>query len=151
MDILLTILIGAAAAFALFWTIKTRKTYPAFITLGMIAGILLVLLPLQAPPAYGLYVYMGFVAFAFIYGLTVKNKNIWPRIVICLMTASIFVYWLWVVNHWHGNEILAPIFGLLIGLSGIISKAKLKNELGFMVILAVDAIAIIIEHIMKTS
>lgn len=117
----------------------------------MIVGIVLVMFPLQVIQQYGLYVYMGFVALTFIYGLTVKGKKIWPRIVICLMAASIFVYWLWILNHWHGNEVLAPIFALLIGLTGIFSKDKLRNELGFLVILAVDALAIIIEHVMKAG
>jgi hypothetical protein len=67
------------------------------------------------------------------------------------MSASIFVYWLWVLNHWHGNEMLAPILVLLVGLAGIISKANLKKELGFLTLLAVDAIAIIIEHFLKSS
>jgi hypothetical protein len=151
MDIFLRILIGAAAAFALFWTIRTKKTFPAIISLGMIVSILLLLFPSKEIQTFGLYIYTGFVALAFIHGLTAKNKEIWPRIVICLMAFSIFVYWLWVLNHWHGNEVLAPIFALIIGLSGIISKAKLKNELGFLVILTADAVAIIIEHIMKAG
>jgi len=70
--------------------------------------------------------------------------------VIGLMSASIFTYWLWVVNHWHGNELLAPVLALLVGLAAIISKAKLKNELGFLTILTADAILIIFEHLLKT-
>ncbi|MCD4745862.1 MAG: hypothetical protein K8R58_06145, partial [Bacteroidales bacterium] len=82
---ILKILIGLAAAFALFWTIKTKKTFPAIITLGMIVGIVLVLFPSKTIQMLGYYVYMGFVALAFIYGLTVKEKKIVSRIIICLM------------------------------------------------------------------
>ena len=148
---ILKILIGLAAAFALFWTIKTKKTFPAIITLGMIVGIVLALFPSKTIQMPGFYVYMGFVALAFIYGLTVKEKKIVSRIIICLMSAPIFAYWLWVLNHWHGNTVLLPILVLLIAVVGIISKAKLKNEFGFLTILAVDAIAIIIENWMKAN
>lgn len=148
---ILKILIGLGAAFALYWTIKTKKTFPAVITLGMIAGIVLALFPSGTIQLSGLYIYMGFVVLAFIYGLTVKDKNIWERLTICFMSASIFVYWLWVLNHWHGNVVLAPIFALLVAAGGVIGKVKLKNEWGFMALLLVDAIAILIENWMKAN
>ena len=94
---------------------------------------------------------MSFVALAFIYGLTVKEKEIWSRIVLNLMSAGIFTYWLWALNHWHGNELLAPLLTLLAGLVGIVSKVKLKNELGFLILLATDAFAILIEHLLKST
>jgi hypothetical protein len=146
---ILKILLLLASAFALFWQIRMKKTFPLIITVGMILGILMVLLPYGIIHTYGFYIYMGFVALAFIYGLTVKGKNVGARIIILLMAASIFTYWLWVLNHWHGNEVLALIFALIVGMTGIISRVKLKNELGFLIILAVDAIAIILEHWMK--
>jgi hypothetical protein len=100
---------------------------------------------------YGIYGYMGFVVLSIIYGLTLKEREIWPRLIIVLMSAFIFIYWLWVMNHWHGNEVLAPIAALIVGLAGILTKAKLKNELGFLIILAADAVAIIMEHLMKQA
>lgn len=151
MDIFLKLIIGVAAAFALFWTIRTKKTFPAIITLGMVVGVLLAILPARTVQKPGLYVYMGFVAFAFIYGLAAKEKKTGARLIIGLMSASIFAYWLWVLNHWHGNELLAPILVLVAGLGGIINKAELKNELGFLIILAADAVAILIEHWLKAN
>jgi hypothetical protein len=147
----LKIILVLASAFALWWTIRTKIVFPAVITLGMIAGVLLTLF-LSGTTIYpGIYVYMGFVALAFFYSLSVKELKVWPRVIIGLMSASIFTYWLWVTNHWHGNELLAPVFLLIIGSAGILSRAKLKNELGFLVILAADAIAIILERLMKAS
>ncbi|MCK4679476.1 MAG: hypothetical protein KAT48_15180, partial [Bacteroidales bacterium] len=69
------ILLGLAAVFALFWTIKTKKIFPAIITLGMIVGIVLTLFLSKTIQLPGFYVYMGFVALAFIYGLTAKEKK----------------------------------------------------------------------------
>ena len=148
---ILKIILGLAAIFAIIWSIRTKKIFPITITAGMTLGIVLVFFPSRAIQTPGFYVYMGFVALAFIYGLTVKEKTIWARIIISLMSASIFAYWLWVLNHWHGNTVLFPIFTLLIGTVGIFSKVKLKNELGFLIILAVDAIAIIIENLLKVN
>jgi len=140
-----------ACAFALFWQIRIKQTFPLIIAAGLILGILMVLLPYGIIPTYGFYVYMVFVALAFFYGLIDIKVTIGAKIVIMLMSASIFTYWLWVLNHWHGNEILAPIFALLAGLVGVIGRVKLKNELGFLIILAVDAVAIILEHWMKAN
>jgi hypothetical protein len=149
--IFLKVLLILAAAFALYWQIKIKKVFPTIITVGMIAGMVMVLLLPDTIRSTGFFIYMGFVALAFIYGLTVKEKKIWPRIVISLMSAGIFTYWLWVFTHWHGNEILAPILTLIVGLAGIVSKVKLKNELGFLVLLAADAFAILIEHLLKST
>lgn len=144
--IFLKILLLLSAAFALFWQIKIRKLLPAIITLGMVTGLVMVLIlptTLQIP---GLYVYMGFVASAIIYGLIARGLSTWARLVILLMSAGIFTYWLWIINHWHGNEVLAPMLTLLVGLAGITCRVKLKDEFGFLILLATDAVAILIEH-----
>jgi len=147
---ILKALLLLAVAFALYRTIITKKIPPAIVTLGMIVGVLLTVFLSGTAENSGIYIYMGFVALAFIYSFAVKGMAIGARMVIGLMSASIFTYWLWVVNHWHGNELLAPVLALLVGLAAIISKAKLKNELGFLTILTADAILIIFEHLLKT-
>jgi hypothetical protein len=141
---ILKTIMAFAAAFGLYWIVKTKKTFPAIITMGMVVGITLVFFPTQT--IAGLYIYMVFVALAFIYGLVAKGKSMGERIIICLIAVSIFVYWLWVLNHWHGNTVLFPIITLIVGIVAIIKKVKLKNELGFLLILFVDAIAILLEN-----
>lgn len=145
MDVFHTILLGLAAAFALYWMFKVKKLIPALISLGMIIGIAMVIFPSLAIVMPGFYVYLGFVAIAFIYGLTVKSKSIGERVVVSLMSASILIYWIWVLNHLHGSVLWAPVIVILAAMIGLVSKAKLKNELGFLAILAVNAIAILIE------
>jgi hypothetical protein len=93
---------------------------------------------------------MAFVALAFLYGLVIKEKHLPERlIIICLLAASIFVYWLWILNHWHGNEVLAAILALFVSIAGVFRIRKLQDELGFLSILAVDTIVILLEVWMK--
>ena len=142
---LLKVLIGLSAAFALYWTIRIKRIIPAVITLGMILGLILVITPISPIQTPGIYLYMGFVALAFIYGLLAKGKTADARISICLISASIFTYWLWVLNHWHGNTLLAPVIVLLVVLVSLLRRVKLQDELAILTILTVDAVVIIIE------
>jgi hypothetical protein len=150
MDIFYKLLLGLAAVFAVYWIFKTKKLIPALISLGMIVGICMVIFPALAWVVPGFYIYMGFVALAFIYGIAAKSKNIGERLVISLMSLPIFIYWLFALNQWHGNLIFAPIIVILTALIGLISKAKLKDETGFLAIILVDAIAIILEVMIKS-
>ena len=150
MDFFYKLLLALGAAFAIYWIFKTKKLIPALISLGMIVGIAMVIFPSLAVLVPGFYIYLGFVVITFIYGLAVKSKNFGERLVICLMSAGIFIYWLWALNHWHGNEMLAIIVVILTALIGLISKAKLKNETGFLAILLMDAIAIILEIMVRS-
>lgn len=149
--IILKVLLMLAVVFALYWQIKGKKIFPTIITIGMIAGMIMVLILPETIRLTGFFIYLGFVALGLIYGLTVKEKGLWARIVLILMSAGIFTYWVWVLNHWHGNELLAPILTLVAGLAGIVSQVKVKNELGFLILLATDAFAILIEHLLKTT
>ncbi len=144
------IIIALASIFGLVWTYKTRILLPSIITLGMIFAAFLITYPGKVVQVPGFYIYLSFVALAFIYGITAKGKKPLTRIIISLMTISVISYWLWVLNHWHGNVVLFPVITLLaLGLA-IVSKAKLKNELGFIVFLAADAVAVLIEQWMKS-
>jgi len=144
METLSMILLILAAVFAVYWTFKINKVVPMVINIGMVLGLVIVLIPALKLFYAGLYIYLGFVLLAFFYGLADRGRALIERLVICLMTAGILLFWLWVLNSWHGNTTLMPAFVLLIGLAGLITKAKLKNELGFLVIIAVDAIAILL-------
>jgi len=144
METLSFLILILSAAFAVYWTFRIKKVMPMVINFGMVIGVLLVMIPALEAFIVGLYIYMGFTALAFFYGLADKNRKPEERLVICLMSAGIFAYWLWSINHWHGNTLLAPIFVLLVALAGIITKAKLRNESGFLFILAADAIALLL-------
>jgi phosphatidylglycerophosphate synthase len=150
MDIFYKILLGLAAAFGVYWIFKTKKLVPSLISIGMIVAVVMVIFPSLALFGPGLYTYMAFVALAFIYGLAVKSKNFGERIVISLMSAPLFIYWLWVLNHWHGSVFWAPIIVILTALIGMITKAKVKNETGFLAILLADAITLILEIMIRS-
>lgn len=136
-----------ASLFAIYWIFRTRKILPSIISIGMIMGVALIMFPSEAMKTVALRVYLGFVFLAFAYPLIAKGKKLEERIIIALMSASIMVYWIWVLNHWHGNTVILAILTLVVGATGIIFKAKFRNELGFLVILSADAISIILEKI----
>lgn len=148
---ILKTLLGLAAVFGIYWAIRQKKTLPLIITIGMVIGIAMAFCPSVVVKTYGFYVYMGFTALAFIYGATLKEKKILSRVIICLMSGSIFLYWLWALNHWHGNTMLLPILTLLTVLTAFLTRPKLKSELGFLTILTIDAITIILEMWMKAG
>lgn len=148
---ILAAIIGAGSVFGIFWSIKTKNIFPAIIVIGMIIGIIVALDPTKATQSSGFYIYMGFAGLGFVYGLVVKELKASSRIVICLMTGAIIAYWLWVINHWHGNVLVAPILVLVTVIVAFIRKINLKNELGFLAILTMDAIAILTEHIIKAN
>lgn len=144
--IFLKLLLVLAAAFALYWQIKIKKTFPTIITVGMVVGIIMVLMLPKTFQLTGFFIYMGFVLLALIYGFIVREKAKGARIVILLMSAGIFTYWLWILNHWHGNELLAALLTLIVGVVAIFSKVRLRNELGFLVLLASDAVVILLDR-----
>ena len=117
----------------------------------MITGILPAIFLSGLVGKSGYYIYLGFVALSFFYGLIFKELGALSRIIICLMSASIFAYWLWVFNHWHGNVVFFPVITIMAALTGILFRKRLKNEAGFLDILTADAIAIIIELLMKAN
>lgn len=149
MGLVIHIILEVAALFALYWTIRTKKLVPAIVSIAMIIGIILVLFPTIQNKFDGLYVYMAACVIAMIYGLTKLNGNRISAYIIILMSTSIFLYWLWVTEHWHGNTLILPGIALVAGGFGLISRAKLKNELGFLIILGADAIAILLEQLLK--
>ena len=149
MGLVIHIILEVAALFALYWTIRTRKLVPAIASIVMIIGIILVLYPEIQNKFYGLYVYMGACLVAMIYGITKLSGNRISAYIIILMSTSMFLHWLWITQHLQGNTLIFPGIALVAGGAGLISRAKLKNELGFLIILSADAVAIILEHLLK--
>ncbi len=142
-------MLAFSALFAFYWIMKFRKKENKqlfIISIGLIVAIVLALFPFKPVQLAGIGIYFVFVALVFMYGLTSNQLQMKAKIVICLMSASIFIYWLWVLNHWHGNEVLLPFFVMLVGVAGLLTKAKLKDESGILIILSTDAVAIILEH-----
>ncbi len=144
METLSIILIILAAIFAVYWTFQIKKVIPMVINIGMVLGIAILMIPALNLFEPGLYIYLAFMVMGFFYGLADRNRPLIDRLVICLMTSGIFLFWLWTLNHWEGNTLLMPAFVLLVAVAGLLTKAKLRSELGFLVIIAVDAIAILL-------
>ncbi|MBS4056960.1 MAG: hypothetical protein KGZ82_06555 [Bacteroidales bacterium] len=146
---ILSTILALAAIFGLAWPSKSTFTLPRLISWGMAVAVLWFIVAGDRLRHYGLYTYMAFVGLSFAYGLRKLPVSVFSGIVVALMSASIFAYWLWVLNHWHGNALLLPSLTLLTGVVAVAGKARLRNELGFLVIMAADALAILLEYWMK--
>lgn len=149
MELILHIILELAALFALFWTLRTRKLFPGIINILMIVGIVLVLYPDIQNKLYGLYVYLAACVLAMVYGFVQLKSNKLSSYLIIIMSTSMFVYWLWITNHLEGNTLIFPFITLLAGIFAVIRRTKMKNELGFLVLLVADAITVIIENMLK--
>ncbi len=148
--ILLKIMLVLAGAFALYWQIRIKQVMPLVITIGMVTGMLTVLVLPGVLQTSGFIIYLVSVAMVSIYSLTVKGKDTLVRIILVLISGGILAYWLWVLNHWHGNEILVLLLIPIAILMWILGKVKLKNELGIIILLAADGLAILVEHLLKS-
>lgn len=146
----LKIMLVLAGAFALYWQIRIKQVMPLVITIGMVTGMLTVLVLPGVLQTSGFIIYLVSVAMVSIYSLTVKGKDTLVRIILVLISGGILAYWLWVLNHWHGNEILVLLLIPIAILMWILGKVKLKNELGIIILLAADGLAILVEHLLKS-
>lgn len=151
MDLIYRILLELSAVFAIYWIMKTKKLLPSIISVALIIGVIIALYPSLQNQFNDFYVYMAFCLLAVFYGVYMLGKNRFGAYIIVLMAGGIFLYWLWVINHWHGNALVGPTITLIAGAVGLIGRAKLRNELGFLVILAMDAGVIFLEAWMKAN
>lgn len=146
---ILTILLLFAAAIGLYLSISTQRITPILLTLILIGGLLLALFPLKEFEIKGIYFYMASLIPIFIYGFTLKSKAIIPRMIVLLMPASMFTYWLWHDQHWHGNTSFALYFTVILAIVSIIYRKELRKEWGMLLIISMDAITLIIENLLK--
>ena len=146
---ILKVILLLAAAFAVYQLFNTRKTIPAMLTIGLIVALLMVVLPFLHMYDPGKYIYIGFVFLALVYGIFTSGKSVGERIILTLMPAGILAYWIWVTNHWHGNTLLLAYLVIILAIIGLFFRKKFKNEIGYLSILAADALAIVLEYFLK--
>jgi len=140
------IIISAAAIFGLLYSIRTKDTLAIIISAGLSVGIAIALLSALIYRPVGFYIYMLFVLVAAIYALVKDGLVLRQRIFLLLICASVFTYWLFSINHWHGNLWLLMIVPVITFIWWLVCKVKIKNELGFVVIMVADALAVIFEY-----
>jgi len=140
-----TILI-VATVFGILYSIRIKDTFPIVISAGLSLGILIAL---AAPSIYrplGFYFYMLFLVVSVIYALIKDGMVLRQRIFLIAISAFVFTYWLFAINHWHGNLWLFMITPVLVFIWWLVCKVKIRYELGFVVIMVADALAVIFEY-----
>lgn len=145
---ILKIIISLAALFTIIWAAKIKKPLVSLISTGLVVGVALIVISekLLLP---GFFIYMGFCILMVIYGLFLIKRKLPVRLLIILPPALMFLYWIWRLNHWHGNTLLVPIVVLCIIFIILIGKFKIRNEAGLLVLISVDALTAILEQLMK--
>ncbi len=143
------IIVSLGALFGLIWSIRNKDTFPIVISSGLFLGVLIAVLFSSIYRPLGFYIYMLFVLLAAIYALIKDGLVLRQRIFLLLISASVFTYWLFAINHWHGNLWLFMIIPVLAFIGWLVCKVKIRNELGFVIIMVVDAIAVIFEYWVK--
>lgn len=147
---ILKLALAVLSLIAIILTFRTNNKITNIILAGMFAGIILVQFPSEEMTVAGIKIYMVFVLAVFFYGVIIKGKKIVPRMIIIVMAASMFAYWLWTLNHWHGNTVLLPVLAFLTGILTFFRIKELKPELGFLIILWIDALDSMVEHLLKS-
>ena len=144
----LILLFGALLALAL--TIRTNSRLTNILVAGMVGSVILVQFPNEKLVTAGIILFMVMAAGVFAAGLAVNGKGLSARLIICLMAASQFTYWLWVLNHWHGNAALAPVLTLIVGMAAIPLRKRLRTEWGVLLVLLTDAADTMLEIILQS-
>jgi hypothetical protein len=109
-------------------------------------GVAIALLSSTIYRPIGFIAYMVSILIAVLYAITSDGLSIRKRIFILLICASVFTYWLFAINHWHGNLWLFMIVPVLVFIWWLVCKVPIKKELGFIVIMVADAVAVAFEY-----
>jgi len=142
------LLLLVLSVMALLLTFRTNSRTTNVITGALLLAVILVQFNNEGWVLSGIILYEAVVAVALGYGILMKQKK-WPeRIVLTGLPAVMFTYWLWRLNHWHGNTALMPLLALCTGVFGLFRVKNLKSEWGYLLILFVDALVSAIENMM---
>lgn len=145
---ILKTIISLAAVFSLIWAAKIKKSSITLISLGLVIGVTLTLISNNLLTA-GFIIYMVFCVLMVFYGLLLIKRKLIIRLLIVLPPVLMFLFWLWRLNHWHGNTLLLPIVVLCIMFIILTGRFKMKNETGLLVLISADAFTAILEQLMK--
>ncbi len=140
------IILIVAAIFGILYSIRRKDAFPIVISAGLSLGILIAL---AAPSIYrplGFYCYMLFLVLSAIYALIKDGMVLRQRIFLIAISGFVFTYWLFAINHWHGNLWLFMIPPVLVFIWWLVCKVKIKYELGFVVIIVADALSVIFDY-----
>lgn len=148
-DLILSSIIGGGAIFALYHTWRTGFSIPSGISMGMVAGIALVLMPSKIMQASGIIIYIVGVFAALVYGIFQKELDTRSRLVVSLFSVSILIYWFMRLTHLPGSYIVLLSFLLITAIVSISGKLKLRNELGFLAIMLADVLSIFAEKLLS--
>jgi len=137
------ILIGLAALFGVFQFFRTADIFARTILGGQIVAIGLTFVPNKIIVTIGFLLFMLTLILAVIYGVKKRDFTIRKRILIIVPSAFLFIRFYLAIQHHPGVGLFSllmviPIAAYIIAMTT--GFKKYRNELGFLTIIAVDAI-----------
>jgi len=135
------IILGLASLWALYHSIKNKNLITAIITLGLIAGIVLVFINFNNSINTGVIVFLIFATIALLYSFLYFKFPFDKRLILAFIILPIIFYWIFHLRQLPGANfvwmgLFVPFFALLY----LITKpVNLKNEWGFIIILLAEA------------
>ena len=135
------IFIALAATFALYRLILVNDLWSRLLSAIMIVAIAQIFFPIEAYQTAGFVLYACTVAGVLIYAIARPELGQKKRLLLLIITVPLLIVHVFRLSHWPHVGILS--LGLLIPIIACLALLKdyKKNrfELGFLVILAVDA------------
>jgi len=143
-------IIALAGLFGLFQLFKTTNNFARLILLGQIIAIAFTFVPNDTITIAGLILFMVTQLAVIIYGLAVKDLTTKKRLTIIVMAAFVLVANFFMLQHYKyaneiGSSMLIPIGAYLLAL--VFNFKNYKNEIGFLTIIAVDAVIKLMEYV----
>lgn len=135
------IIISIACVFGIFQLFRITNTYATIITSSLILGVLIALLPSQLPTTIGFYLFVLTILASAIYVLAQKMDAITKGLML-IVILPVLVNFLFRIQHWPflyrmSIFMIVPITAYLLL---IFRKTSIKNELGFLTIIAAEAV-----------
>lgn len=138
---LLEIIVAAGAAVGLFLTLTNMKKETLGLAAGLCVGVAIVLFTKYTE--IGIAVYSVFLVLTAIHAAA-KINDVGTKIALAVASGAMAYYWVWSLLHLKGNTMIGPLLALGAVCFSLISKPS-KAYTGLFVIIAADALAIIVE------
>lgn len=135
------IIIGLSAAFALIQLQKVDNKYARFIIFVLVVAMAISFLPNISLKTFAFILYLTTTMAAIIYILLKKPLSIKARLLMLFICIPVFIRYITALMHWRWESLILFIPIISFALLLISNPKGFKNEVAFLTIITVDAMA----------